>query len=262
MATMSAYNPGTFCWVDLATSDADGAKSFYSGLFGWETIDVPVDEGVVYTMLKQNDQNVCALYLMDPDRMTQGIPPHWVSYVSVASADETAAKARQLEGTVFMEPFDVMDAGRMAVMADPGGAVFSVWQAGENFGAELVSEPNSLCWNELYTNDVDACSVFYTALFGWERETMETPSGDYFLWVNGERRNGGMMAIQEEWSEVPPNWGVYFAVVDCDATLERAKELGGTVVWGPMESPEVGKFANIRDPQGAHFSVIKLAVTD
>ena len=261
MTTMAGYKPGTFCWVDLATTDADGAKAFYGTLFGWEVVDIPIGDEDFYSMLKQNDRKVCALYKMRPEMMEHGVPPHWDSYVSVESADEAASKVADLGGSVVMEPFDVMEDGRMAVVQDPAGATFSVWQPKESFGAELVNEPNSLCWNELFTNDLNAGSAFYTGVFGWSPETMEMPTGDYVIFKNSDQNNAGMMAIQEEWGDVPPHWSVYFAVKDCDATIEQAQKLGADAISGPTEMG-VGKFATLQDPQGAHFSVIRLADPD
>ena len=261
MTTRTGYKPGTFCWVDLATVDADGAKAFYGTLFGWEVVDIPIGDDDFYSMLKQDDRKVCALYKMRPEMLEHGVPPHWHRYVSVESADESAATIEKLGGTVVMKPFDVMEDGRMAVVQDPAGATFSVWQPGESFGAELVNEPNSLCWNELCTSDVDSCSAFYTGSFGWTSEEMEMPEGEYIIFKNGDQNNAGMMASQPEWGEVPPHWGVYFAVADCDETLEHATKLGAELVSGPIEMGP-GKFAALRDPQGAHFSVIRLADPD
>ena len=258
MTTMTGYNPGTFCWVDLATMDAAGAKQFYQTLFGWEAVDIPIGEDAFYTLLKQDGKKVCALYKMSSEMMEQGVPPHWQSYVSVDNADASTARAQELGGAVVMEPFDVMGDGRMAVIMDPAGASFSVWQPKESFGAELVNEPNSCCWNELITSDVTACSAFYSGLFGWACDKMETQFGDYSMFRNGDRQSAGMMAIQEAWGAAPPNWGVYFAVSDCDATLEQAESSGGDIVSDPMDL-KVGRCAGLVDSHGALFSVIRLA---
>ena len=259
MTVMKDYNPGTFSWVDLATTDAEAAKAFYTSLFSWGTIDSPVPDGGVYTMFPQGEQAVGAMYGMDEGMQQQGIPPHWNSYVTVASADDSATRARQLGGTVLMEPFDVMEAGRMAVILDPAGASFCIWQPDQNCGAELVNVPNSLCWNELYTNDLDAAKEYYSGLFDWNMEVMEMPTGEYTVCKVGDRPNAGMMPIQEEWGEVPPHWGVYFSVEDCDATMAQAIELGGKVNMEPIDIPEVGRFGGVQDPQGARFTVMKLA---
>jgi uncharacterized protein len=151
MVEKTKYEPGTFCWVELATKDSAAAKRFYTSLFGWEVDDMPIPDGGTYTMLKKNGKQVGALYQLGPQQ--QGVPPHWNSYVSVASADASAAKAKSLGATVMVEPFDVLDAGRMAVVSDPAGAVVSLWEPRRHIGAQLVNEPGSSCWNELYTTD-------------------------------------------------------------------------------------------------------------
>ena len=147
------YAPGTFCWFELGTTDGEAAKKFYTELFDWSFDDHPMGPAMVYTMLKQDGKDVGALYQMPAEMTDQGIPPHWLSYASVTSADETAAKAKELGATLMKEPFDVMDVGRMAVIQDPTGAVFALWQAKAHTGAGVVNVPNSVCWNELATPD-------------------------------------------------------------------------------------------------------------
>ena len=253
------YSPGTFCWADLATTDAEAAKKFYSPLFGWKATDVPAGEAGTYTMLEKDGKPVCALYGMDEQMCQQGVPPHWQSYVSVKDADETAAKVTELGGTVIQPPFDVMDVGRMAIVQDPAGATFALWQPRRHIGAQRVNEPGTLCWNELCTGNTAAASRFYVALFGWtEKKGPGTAGPEYTEFRNGDRPAAGMIEIQKEWGEVPPHWSVYFAVADCDAALEKAKSLGAKVEMPPMEVKDVGRFALLQDPQGAHLAVIHL----
>jgi uncharacterized protein len=262
MTEMKSYEPGSFCWVDLATSDPNGAKAFYSELFGWKTSDVPAGEGGVYTMLRIGDKEVAALSAQPPNMKAMGAPPAWNSYVAVKSADETAKKATSLGGTLLAGPFDVMDAGRMAVIQDPSGAVFSIWQGKKHLGAALREEPNTLCWNELLTKDTAKATPFYEGLFGWTAKTHG--AHEYTEWMRGEEKQpvGGMMPIREEhgpqWKHMPSHWGIYFAVTDPDAVAARAAKLGGKVIAGPMDVPNVGRFATMQDPQGAFFSVIRM----
>ncbi len=259
MAEMSRYPAGSFCWADLATPEPEAAKAFYTGVFGWETTDVPAGEAGVYTMLTKGGKNVAALYQLSKEMRDMGIAPHWLSYVSVEDADESAAKAADLGGNVVVPPFDVMDAGRMATLRDSTGAHFALWQAKTHHGAALVNEPGSLCWNELYVHDTEAAKTFYGGLLGWTTKTSKSPTGeDYIEFVNGERPAAGMMAIKPEWGDVPPNWSVYFAVADLKAAIEKAKELGGKVAVPPMEVPGVGTFAFLEDPQGAYLAVIEM----
>ena len=262
MAEFQEHAPGTFCWVDLATTDAEGAKKFYSELMGWDTHDTPAGPDMVYTMLQLRGKEVAALYKMTKEQESQGIPPHWLSYVSVTSADETAEKAKSLGGTVLVEPMDVFEAGRMAVIQDPTGAVFAVWQPKQHIGALLKNEPGTFCWNELMTNDEQKASEFYTEL-GWTTQTQEMPGGMIYTMFNiGDVQAGGMMKIQEEWGDVPPNWMVYFAVKDCEVTLEKVTSLGGKIVVPATDVPNVGTFAIIEDPQGATSGIITLSTPE
>jgi predicted enzyme related to lactoylglutathione lyase len=258
MTEMTSYTPGTFCWVELSTSDAAAAKKFYTQLFGWTAVDMPAGPDMIYTMCQIDGKNVAALYQQGQEE--QGIPPHWNSYISVASADEIAAKAKALGGTVMGEPFDVMDAGRMALVQDPEGVVVGAWQPGRHIGAQLVNQPGAFNWNELATRDTAKAGEFYTKLFGWEAQTQDMGGGMlYTIFMNGGRMNGGMMQISEEWGDMPPHWAVYFAVADCDASAEEVKELGGQVLMPPTDVPQTGRFAMVQDPQGAAFAIIKLA---
>lgn len=258
MQESTQYAPGTFCWVELATTDGEAAKKFYTELFGWTFTDSPIGPGMVYTMLKLDGKNDGALYKMPEEMTTQGIPPNWLSYVSVKSADETADKAKSLGGKLMKEPFDVFDVGRMSVIQDPTGAVFAIWQAGTHSGAGIYNVPNSLCWNELATPDTAKAGEFYTGLFGWGKDVKEMGEMAYTSFINGDRPAGGMYKPTPEMGEIPPNWLAYFAVSDTDAKVSKAKELGATIIVPPMDIPEVGRFAVIQDPQGAVFGIIKL----
>jgi predicted enzyme related to lactoylglutathione lyase len=253
------YAPGTFCWVELGTLDGDAAKKFYTGLFGWDFTDNPVGPGMVYTMLKLDGKDVGALYQMPSEMTTAGVPPHWMSYVSITSADESAAKAKDLGATLMKEPFDVMTVGRMAVVQDPTGAVFALWQAGTSKGAGVVNVPNSFCWNELATTDTTKAGDFYAGLFGWGKKVQEMgPGFSYTSFMNGDRPAGGMYKPTPEMGEIPPNWLVYFAVDDTDAKFKKATELGANAIVPPADIPGTGRFAVLQDPQGAAFGIIKL----
>jgi predicted enzyme related to lactoylglutathione lyase len=259
MKDVKEYAPGTFSWVDLATSDSDAAKQFYSSLFGWSPVDNPAGPDMIYTMLELENMPVAALYEMDQEQRDRGVPPHWNSYVTVSSADEIVAKAKSLGGTVIMEASDVGDAGRMAMLQDPTGALFAVWQPKQNIGAKIVNEAGTLCWNELATNDTARAESFYTALFGWSSETGDMGGGMmYTSFKNGDRMAAGMVAISPEWGDVPPNWMVYFAVDDCDAIAARVESSGGQILNPPTDVPDVGRFAMALDPQGAAFAFIQL----
>ncbi len=259
MDIVKGYKPGAFCWVELATSDSDAAKNFYTQLFDWSFADHPVDENMVYTMLRIGEQDVAALYGMNEEQKSRGVPPHWNSYVSVTDADEIVEKTKSLGGTAHTDAFDVFDAGRMAQLADPTGAMFAIWQPNQHVGAKLVNQTGAFCWNELYTTDTEKAGAFYSGLFGWKANEQDMGEmGTYTIFMNGERMNAGMLKIVEQMGPIPPNWLVYFTVDDCDAAAEKAKSLGATTAVPPMDIQEVGRFSTLMDPQGAAFSVIKL----
>jgi predicted enzyme related to lactoylglutathione lyase len=248
MGERTSYPPGTFSWVDLQTSDQEAAKGFYADLLGWDYDDVPVGEGATYSMARLQGHSVAAIGGLQGDEM----PPHWNCYVTVADVDAAAARAKELGATVLAEPFDVFDAGRMAVFADPQGAVLSIWQAKENIGAGLVNVPGALTWNDLISPDVEASAAFYRDLFGWQVEETPGSDGQYWSITNGGRVNGGIMPMPPG---SHPAWNLYFAVEDVDTTVARATERGAETVMGPMDIPNGGRFAVIRDPQNAVFSI-------
>ena len=258
MATVTKHDPGSFCWVELATSDPEAAKSFYSGLFGWAPVDNPMGPGpdAIYTRLQLSGGDVGALYRMIKEQAAQGVPPNWLVYVSVASADAAAKRAKELGGAVLAEPFDIMDYGRMAMLKDPSGAVFAVWQPGTHFGMQRVNEPGAVCWCELATRDAEGAGRFYSSLLGWG---LKTGDPRYHEITRDGVPIGGLMVMGPEMAGVPPHWGVYFQVADCDAIVAKAKSLGGRLLFGPRDMETVGRFAVLQDPQGASFSVIKLA---
>ena len=252
MGKRESYEPGTFCWVDLSTSDADGAKDFYSGLFGWEFEDNEIPGGSVYTMCQVRGDTVAAIIQQDQHL------GHWNSYVSVASVDETTARAKELGVTVLEEPFDVMEAGRMAVFADPGGATFCAWEAGKHIGAGRVNDIGCLGWNELQTPNPDTASDLYSRLFDWSVERMEHDGTTVYVLVKNSagRTNGGIMPIVEGQDDTLSHWLPYFVVTSCDEAVAHIEELGGELLAGPME-PGAGKIAVTRDPQGAVFAVFE-----
>jgi predicted enzyme related to lactoylglutathione lyase len=247
------YAPGTFSWTDLATTDQDAAKSFYGSLFGWEAEDIPVGDGVTYSMMRLGGRNVAAISGQPAQQREAGVPPAWNNYITVESADATAQRAQELGANVHAPPFDVMDAGRMAVIRDPQGAFFMVWQPRGNIGAALVNEPGALTWNELASPDPEASGSFYRDLFGWEVAGIEAPTGPYWMIKNGDANNGGIRTLEPPGT--PPHWLVYFAADDVDATLAKVEELGGSKVAGPFEIG-MGKIAIVQDPQGAMFALV------
>jgi uncharacterized protein len=251
MGERSSHAPGTFSWVDLTTPDQEGAKAFYGGLFGWTAIDQPVGDDAVYSMMHVGERHVAAISPQQAAQREAGAPPTWNSYVTVEDADEVASRASALGASVHAPPFDVFDAGRMAVIQDPQGAYFMIWQPEREPGAQLVNAPGALCWNELASPDIDASVAFYGALFGWAASALEDAPRRYFVIANNGRANGGINELQPP---APPHWLPYFAVVDIDAGLARVDELGGQRIAGPIDIG-VAKIGVVTDPQGATFAL-------
>jgi predicted enzyme related to lactoylglutathione lyase len=204
---------------------------------------------------------VGAASTQQPQEKQMGVPPHWNSYVTVANVDETTKQAESLGAKVFAPPFDVMDAGRMAVLQDPTGAVFEVWQANRSIGAQILNEPGALCWTELTTSDTKAAEAFYTKLFGWTPK--HSPAGSPMEYtefsVAGTPSIGMMPKPAQMPAQIPSYWMPYFQVANCDASTAKAKGLGGKVTVGPQDIPNTGRFTIINDPQGAMFAVFEFA---
>ena len=253
MADRNEYAPGTPNWVDLQTTDQPAAQRFYTGLFGWDYDEQPMPDGPVYAMGTIRGRHVAAIAPMPPGG--EGMPPHWNSYVSVSDVDAITGRVAGAGGTVLMEPFDVMDAGRMSVVLDPTGAPINIWQAKNNIGAQVVNEAGAFTWSELSTSDVDRAAGFYAKVFGWDAQKF--PEMDYTVFNNGGQGIAGAMKSPAE--GMPSYWLVYFAVDDTDATVAKARDLGANVMVEPTDIPEVGRFAMLADPQGAAFGVIKNA---
>jgi uncharacterized protein len=277
MPERDGYIPGVPCWIDTGQPDPEAAVNFYGPLFGWEFEDVmPPDSGGEYFIASIRGKNVAAV-----GSIPEGLPQQatWGSYVCVESADETASKVREAGGSVLMEPFDVMEFGRMAGFNDPEGAAFYVWQAGQHKGAELVNEHGTVNFNDLNTRDPEGAKSFYGKVFGWQ--TLDLPGGfqmftlpgygDYLEKDNPDLRENNaemgapkgfedvvasIIPIGDDQPDTPPHWNVTFAVDDADAIAEKTSELGGKVIVPPMDAPWV-RMTVIADPQGATFTASK-----
>src|SRR5690349_6998519 len=264
MPERDGYTAGVPCWIDTSQPDPKAAAEFYGGLFGWDLEDaMPPGSEASYFMARIRGGDVGAISsAQDPSA-----PPAWQTYVWVDSADEAAAKVRDAGGTVLTEPFDVMDAGRMAIFADPEGAAFAVWQAGRHRGARVVNEHGSLNFNTLSTRDVAAAKQFYGAVFGWE--LLDLGAGGQMWTLPGycdflEKSDPGLRervrevggpegfedvvaAAQPLGDGEQPHWSVTFGVDDADAIAAKATELGGKVLVQPFDAPWV-RATVIADP--------------
>jgi uncharacterized protein len=261
VADVTAHAPGSFSWPELATTDQKSSAAFYSALFGWKVNDQPMGPGETYTMFEMRGKPVAAAYTMRPEEKASGAPPHWNNYVTVKSADESTKKAESLGAKVFAAPFDVMDVGRMAVLQDPTGAVFQVWEPKKHIGAMIVNEPGTLCWTELTTTNLRAAETFYTGLFGWTAKRSDPASGmEYTEMSNQGQASVGMMPKPPQMpASVPSYWMPYFMVTDVDASAEKAKQQGAKLFVPPQNISNVGRFSVVSDPQGAVFALFQPA---
>lgn len=250
---MTAVAAGTPCWVDLATGDLAAAKEFYPALFGWTGQVSPQPESGGYTFFQKNGLAVAGA----GPPATAGQPAIWSTYIATDDADSVVNRVEAAGGQVLLGAFDVADQGRMAVLADPAGAAFSVWQPMAMRGAELFNEPGSLGWNELVTPDPTGARDFYELVFGWQPEDRPAGPVPYTGWRLGDRIVAGMMpALDDNWpANLPAYWAIYFEVADVDATAARAAELGGVIMVPPRDVPQ-GRCAVLNDPQGAAFSIL------
>lgn len=256
MPNVELNQPGTWCWFELGTTDAAAAKPFYQKLFGWTVQDSPIGPSEVYTTFLKNGRAAAAGYTLNAEMRQAGVPPHWLPYVCVENVDDVTKKAEALGGTVRTGPFDVMEHGRMPVIADPQGATFALWQPNKHTGIAIAGEHGAFAWAELLAPDVPKATEFYTKLFGWTAEEMAMSGMDYTVFSQGDRPVAGLFQTPEG-NPAPPNWGIYFEVDDCDATVAAAQASGAKPLYPTMELDGVGRFAGMIDPQGAVFSVIK-----
>ena len=259
MADFTSHIPGTFSWPELATTDQQAAVAFYRALFGWDVSESPIGPTEVYSTLQLRGKAVGAAHTIRPEEQKMGVPPHWNAYVSVADTDEAVKKAASLGAKVCAPPFDVMDYGRMAVLQDPTGAVFQVWQAKKHIGAEILNEPGALCWTELTTTDTKTAEAFYVGLFGWTPKY--SAPGSPMLYtefsVAGTPSIGMMPKPEQMPAHIPSYWMPYFQVAHVDESATKATSLGASIIVPGQDIPSSGRFAVVSDPQGARFAMFE-----
>ena len=255
MPEITKHEESMFSYADLATTDLDAARTFYTDLFGWKVNEQPMSEDPkdVYLMFEQNGKTVCAASRQRPEQAAQNVPPMWNIYFTVSDVDLRAKEAEAAGGTVHAPPFDVFDAGRMAVVSDPNGAFFCLWQPKENIGAQVMHEPNTLDWAECGTTDVKKAQDFYTQVMGWSKEEMDMGEGKtYTLFNVGDKPCCGLME-----SPMPMSyWSIYFDVSDCKQMTDKARSMGAQVMLDADTAEGVGTFSILTDPQGAMFGLI------
>jgi hypothetical protein len=254
MPEVTKYQQGTPSWLDLATTNLDGAEEFYGQLFGWEAKREPAGEGRYYSMQYLKGKPVAGIMEQSREQGEQGVLPSWFTYLAVEDVEAVTAGVEKLGGRVIAQPFDVFDNGRMAVIQDPEGAVVNLWQANRHIGAQLVNEPGTLIWNELVADDPERLAAFYGSLLEIEMKPMEGMP-DYRLFTVRGNSAAGIFKKGKQLKDLPSHWSVYFAVEDTDRIVETSKSLGADVLSPPVETP-IWHFAVLQDPQGAVFNVI------
>jgi uncharacterized protein len=257
MTNIDSYKPGSFCWVELGTTDQAAAKKFYGSLFGWEAVDMPMGPSGAYTFFKLRGRDAGAGYQLSKEMLDHHVPPHWMLYISVQSADDASERIKKAGGEIEKGPFDVFDVGRMSVCADPTGSHFCIWQAKGEKANGIASVDGSFCWADLNTPDVAKASKFYNEVFGWQLIKDKNGKGndDYIHIKNGEEFIGGIPPVHPNNPRTPPHWLTYFLTSDCKGLTAKAKQLGAKAMLESMFMEEVGTIAILSDPQGAVFAL-------
>lgn len=262
MTEIDRFAPNTPIWIDVASPDLEATVAFYTGLFGWDASWAPLAEepadgetaGAGYSQFTLRGRNVAGAGPAWP-----GLPTSWTTYIGVKDLDETLRLVEAAGGQLLIEPVDVVEAGRLAVVADAHGISIALWQPltdGTDDGLGLAGEPGSLCWTELATPDVSQAKDFYQQVFGWDTELPATTGIPYTQWSRNGQPFGGMLQLTQEVPEIQPGWTVYFAVDDCDRTVAEVERLGGQVQIPPTDI-DPGRFAVVTDPVGARFCLIR-----
>lgn len=258
MANIEKHKAGSFCWIELATTDQNAAKKFYSELFGWTANDNPMGPNDFYTIFHVDGRQAGAAYTLRDEDRKRGIPPHWMLYVATESADASAKRAAELGAKVEAGPMDVFDAGRMAVLRDAAGAYFSVWEAKSNVGSRITGVDGTLCAADLMTSDQDAAAAFYEKLFGWQiAKEDEEAAHRYYHIFNGGEFIGGIPPTNSAGPGVPPHWQIYLQVSNCEASAAKAQQLGARIYMPAMKIEDVGWISVMADPQGAAFAIFQ-----
>lgn len=250
------HTPGTPTWIDLTSPDLVISARFYGGLLGWDTaVRGPADLTGGYLSFRVQGLDVAGLGRLDDGEEEE--PPAWTTYFAVRDIDDVVAQVEANDGRVLQGPVEVPEAGHRALLADPTGAVFGVWQAGGHHGADLIGGPSSMCWNQLASRNIEASKRFYGTVFGWESDTTPYETSTYTSFRADGRDLIGMVEMDRSWPRgLPSHWMTYFRVDDCDAVAAQAAELGGEVSVEPYDMPHIGRTAVIGDPHGAVFSIV------
>jgi predicted enzyme related to lactoylglutathione lyase len=246
---------GSFCWLELGTTNQTAAKSLYSNLFGWSVEDMPMGPDMTYTIFRIGGRDAGGAYTLMKEQLDAHVLPHWMLYVNVASADASAAKAVTFGAKQIVAPSDIPNVGRFAILQDPTGAHIGILQHGQHRGMTVFGEEGALCWADLNTPDAEQASRFYANWLGW---TFETGKDGYRHIINGTSKDdmiGGIPAQMQVPPGTPAHWMSYFHVADCKASAVKATQLGASAIVPADLMPDVGIIAVLADPQGAVFAL-------
>jgi len=258
MSTMNGYPLGAPCWVELSSTDAPIAREFWSALMDWTAVDSALPDGAMYTRFQLDGRDVGACAGMNATQRAQGTASHWNLYFAVEDVDARCVVANAEGGRVLAGPFEVADLGRMAVLSDPEGAEFRLWQPRGRPGAGAVHEDRAVGWIDLASHDVARAAAFYGRLLGWTiRETSHPAEGHYRIWAVNRYDWGGLLSMDARSGNAAPHWSVYWRVNDCTAAAARVTELGGKVLRGPFDTEGVGRIVVMQDPTGARCCLIR-----
>jgi len=258
MPHLREHAPGTFCWAELETTDLGAAKSFYHALFGWSIVDQPMGPGGVYTIFRLNLEDAAAAYQQQEGERARGVRSHWNLYISVKDAGATAVRAVELGAKLLAGPLDAGENGRLAILLDPTGATFYLWQGLKTSGLGVMNEINTFWWADLHTADRGGAKRFYEALLGWSIKPGPGKDESTYLHINaGGKFIGGILPDSHRTTKAPPHWMPYFKVADLDAAVKQAAELGAQVFMPPMNVGGPLRIAMLRDPQLAAFALFE-----
>jgi hypothetical protein len=247
--------------MELGTTDRSAAKNFYSNLFGWTGQDLPMGPDMAYTIFQLGGNDVGGAYQLMKEQLDAHIPPHWMLYIKVTSADASAEKAVQLGAQQVMAPSDIPNVGRFAILQDPTGAFISVFQPGQHPGMKVFGDVGALCWADLNTPDAEKAAGFYGEWLGW---TYDTGKDGYRHIINGTAKEdmiGGVPPQMHAPPGTPAHWMAYFHVADCKSSAAKAAQLGGSTIMPADVMPDVGTLAVLADPQGAVFALYQPLAT-
>jgi predicted enzyme related to lactoylglutathione lyase len=254
---VTSHVPGTVSWIELSTTDAKSAKTLYEKLFGWTSVEYMVGEDGCYYMFQIDGDDIAGMYTLSVEQVKQGMPTAWLVHFAVENADATTEKAKALGGKVLSEPCDIFEEGRLAMIQDPTGAVFALWQPYKHIGSKRIKEHGALAWVEIATKDLNRARDFYSKLFGWTTVEHDMGGTPYVVFSNQGVEVAGLMEIQESWGDVPPHWLAYLVVDQIDKAVETAEQNGARIIMPPSNAEGIGQWSVIQDAQGGVLALLQ-----